>query len=43
MIVCAITIEVAACNWNDKNYYTGCVLAVITEDGKILNELNFSN
>ena len=38
-----ITIEVAACNWNDKNYYTGCVLAVITEDGKILNKLNFSN
>ena len=37
-----ITIEVAACNWNDKNYYTGCVLAVITEDGKILNELNFT-
>ena len=37
-----ITIEVAACNWNDKNYYTGCVLAVITEDGKILNEFNFT-
>jgi hypothetical protein len=37
-----ITIEVAACNWNDKNYYTGCVLAVITEDGKVYNELNFT-
>ena len=38
-----ITVEVAACNWNDKNYYAGCVLAVITEDGKVLNTLNFSN
>ena len=38
-----VTVEVAACNWNDKNYYTGCVLAVITEDGKVLNTLNFSN
>ena len=36
-----ITIELAACNWNNKTYYTGCVLAVITEDGKILNTLNF--
>ena len=38
-----VTVEVAACNWNDKDYYTGCVLAVITEDGKVLNTLNFSN
>ena len=37
-----ITIEMAACNWNNKTYYVGCVLAVITEDGKIINELNFS-
>ncbi|MBE6660454.1 MAG: hypothetical protein E7605_03525 [Ruminococcaceae bacterium] len=37
-----VTVEVAACNWNDKNYYTGCVLAVITNEGKICNELNFS-
>ncbi len=37
-----VTVEVAACNWNDKDYYTGCVLAVITEDGKVLNELNFT-
>jgi hypothetical protein len=36
-----VTVEVAACNWNDKNYYTGCVLAVETQDGKIYNELNF--
>jgi hypothetical protein len=37
-----VTLEVAACNWNDKNYYTGCVLAVITNDGKVCNELNFT-
>ena len=37
-----VTVEVAACNWNDKTYYTGCVLAVILEDGsKIYNEYNF--
>ncbi|MBQ7398306.1 MAG: hypothetical protein IJW09_05730, partial [Clostridia bacterium] len=37
-----VTVEVAACNWNDKNYYTGCVLAVITNEGKVCNELNFA-
>ena len=38
-----VTLEVAACNWNDKNYYTGCVLAVRNADGtKTLNELNFN-
>ena len=38
-----ITVEIAACNWNDKNYYTGCVLAVINADGtKTLNTLNFN-
>jgi hypothetical protein len=37
-----VTVEVAACNWNDKSYYTGCVLSVVTEDGKVCNELNFS-
>ena len=36
-----ITLEVAACNWNSKNYWRGCVLSVITEDGKVLNTLNF--
>lgn len=39
-----ITIELAACNWNDKNFYAGCVLAVINADGsKTINELNFQN
>ena len=36
-----VTIEIAACNWNDKNYWRGCVLSVITEDGKVYNQLNF--
>ncbi len=36
-----ITVEVAACNWNDKNYYTGCVLAVETAEGKVFNTVNF--
>lgn len=38
-----ITLEIAPCNWNSKNYYAGCVLAVRNEDGtKTLNELNFN-
>ncbi len=38
-----VTLEIAPCNWNNKTYYAGCVLAVITEDGKVLNELNFNS
>ena len=38
-----VTIEIAACNWNDKNYWRGCVLAVRTEDGKVCNQLNFDS
>ena len=38
----AVTMEIAACNWNSKDYYTGCVLSVILEDGtKVYNTLNF--
>lgn len=38
-----VTVEIAPCNWNDKNYYVGCVLAVRNADGtKTLNELNFT-
>lgn len=37
-----VTVEIAPCNWNDKNYYAGCVLAVYTADGKVLNTLNFN-
>ena len=37
-----ITVEIAACNWNNKSYWRGCVLAVVHEDGtKTLNTLNF--
>ena len=39
-----ITVELAACNWNDKKFYAGCVLAVVNADGsKVINELNFQN
>ena len=39
-----VTLEIAPCNWNDKTYYRGCVLAIVLEDGtKILNTLNFDN
>ncbi len=38
-----VTVEVAACNWNDKSYYTGCVLSVETEEGKVYNTVNFQN
>ncbi len=38
-----VTVEIAACNWNDKTYYRGCVLAVVNADGtKTLNTLNFN-
>ncbi len=37
-----VTLEIAPCNWNDKTYYRGCVLAVVNEDGtKVLNTFNF--
>ena len=38
-----ITVEIVPCNWNGKTYYTGCVIAVITAEGKIFNELNFTS
>lgn len=38
-----VTMELAACNWNNKTYWAGCVLSVITEDGKVINTLNFDN
>jgi hypothetical protein len=38
-----ITIEIAACNWNNKKHWVGCVLAVRLPDGtKVLNTLNFN-
>ncbi len=38
-----VTLELAPCNWNDKSYYAGCVLAVRTDGGKVINRLNFEN
>ena len=39
-----VTIEVAVCNWNNKTYYTACVISVILEDGtKVVNNLNFAH
>ena len=38
-----VTVEIAACNWNNKTFWAGCVLSVITEDGKIINTLNFDS
>ena len=37
-----VTMEIALCNWNNKKFYKGCVLAVYTDDGKVINRLNFS-
>lgn len=38
-----VTVEIAPCNWNSKDYYTGCVLAVVNADGtKTYNQLNFN-
>ena len=36
------TIELALCDWNAKGL-KGCILAVITDDGKVYNELNFNS
>lgn len=39
-----VTLEIAACNWNDKGYWTGCAIAVRLEDGeKEYNTLNFDS
>ena len=39
-----VTVEIAPCNWNNKSYYAGCVLAVYDADGnKILNEYCFNS
>ena len=36
-----LTVELALCDWNAKGL-KGCVLAVITEDGKVYNTANFN-
>lgn len=38
-----VTVEIAPTNYNNKTYYTGCVLAVVLDDGsKVVNSLNFN-
>lgn len=38
-----VTLAIAPCNWNHKNYYTGCALYAIDAAGNIIyNTLNFN-
>ena len=37
-----VTLEIALCNWNDKAYYTGCVISATCDGVKTLNTLNFN-
>lgn len=38
------TMEVAVCNWNDKNYFTACLLSITDSNGnKVMNTLNFNS
>lgn len=38
------TMEVAVCNWNNKNYYTACLLSITDSNGnKVMNTLNFNS
>lgn len=38
-----VTVEIAPCNWNDKSYYTGCVLSVTDSEGNTTyNQFNFA-
>lgn len=36
-----VTLELALCNWNGKDYYAGCVISVTYEGNKTVNTLNF--
>ena len=37
-----VTLEIAACNWNSKNYYATCVVSVISGGIKVVNNSNFN-
>lgn len=37
-----VQLELAMCNWNDKTYYTGCVISVTYQGVKTINTLNFN-
>ncbi len=37
-----ITVDIAACNWNSKDYYRGCILAVYVDGERVaINDYNF--
>ena len=37
-----VTLYIVPCNWNSKNYYAGCAVAAVLEDGTVIyNTLNF--
>ncbi len=38
-----VKLELVPCNWSSKNAYPACVLAIVTEDGRIYNTLNFTS
>ncbi|MBQ8292531.1 MAG: OB-fold nucleic acid binding domain-containing protein [Bacilli bacterium] len=38
-----VTLELAMCNWNSKNYYAGCVISVTKDGVKTVNTLNFND
>lgn len=37
-----VTLELAICNWNSKDYYTGCVISATCDGQKVMNTLNFN-
>ena len=36
-----ITMELCLCNWNDKEYYTGCLISITVDGVTYYNEYNF--
>lgn len=37
-----LELEVVPCNWSNKKTYSACVLAIVTLDGRLVNNVNFS-
>ena len=38
-----VKMEIALCNWSNKDVFPGCVISIILEDGtKVYNELNLA-
>lgn len=38
-----VKLELVPCNWSSKKAYPACVLAIVAEDGRIYNTLNFTS